>query len=34
MDIPFVLGIALFWGCMVLMVLGIKKLDKSKGDQK
>jgi hypothetical protein len=34
MDIPFVLGVALFWGSMVLMVWGFKKLDKSQGDQK
>ena len=31
MDIPFVLGIALFWAAMVLMVWGFKKLDKSQG---
>ncbi len=31
MDIPFVLGSALLWGVMVLLVWGFKKLEKPQG---
>lgn len=34
MDVPFVLAIALFWGAAVLMVWGLKKLEKSQGEKK
>lgn len=33
MDIPYVFGIALFLGSMVLMVWGFKKLEKPQGGQ-
>lgn len=31
MDIPFVLGGALLWGLMALLVWGFKKLEKPQG---
>jgi hypothetical protein len=31
MDIAFLLGVALLWGAMVLLVWGFKKLEKPEG---
>lgn len=31
MDIPYVAGLALLWGVMVLLVRGFQKLDQPRG---
>ena len=33
MDIPFLVGGALLWGALVLMVWGLKRLEKPKGER-
>jgi hypothetical protein len=33
MDIPYVIGAVLLWAALVLMVKGLEKLEKAKGER-